>query len=110
MLPATLGGAEDELPSTSTGNIRRNKLDRFRTCLRDENIRFIEDIVANRSYKQHAVTDANFLKNILIRREGEHESLGNIIAILKAPATRVARVYLENDKERERAAELFAKC
>ncbi len=67
-----------EFPSTSTGNVPRNKLERFRSKLRSDGLYFIEDMISHRSYKQHAVTDSNFLKNILIKKDGEHESLGNV--------------------------------
>jgi hypothetical protein len=99
-----------QLPSTTSGNVPRNKLERFRAKLRAEDIHFIEDIVSHRSYKQHAVTDTNFLKNILIKKEGEIESLGIVSDFLKAPATRVARVYFENGEARERARTIFQTC
>jgi hypothetical protein len=95
-----------ELPNTGQ-NIPRNKLQRYRTALTEGGIYFIEDILSHRSYKQHAVTDSNFLKNILIRKDGEHESLGNVSLHLKEPAPRVARLYFRNDDERDRAKEIF---
>src|ERR1700722_20128573 len=81
-----------ELPSTSTGNIGRNKLVRFREALKEKEIYFVEDKLSHRNYKQHAVTDESFLKNILIKIDGEHESLGSVSALLKTPVVRVVRV------------------
>lgn len=96
-----------EVPSTSSGNIGRQKLKRFREALQNENIYYIEDILSHRSYKQHAVTDSDFLKNILIKVEGEIESLGNVSLLLKEPAPRVARVYFRNEADKGRAQMIF---
>jgi len=96
-----------ELPSTAAGNIGRNRLDRFRDALREEKIHFIEDILSHRSYKQHAVTDPNFLKNILIKKDGEHESLGSVSRLLKEPMPRVARLYFRSQDDCEKAQQLF---
>jgi uncharacterized protein len=96
-----------EIPSTTTGNIGRNKLERFRAALRDSDIYFIEDILSHRSYKQHAVTDSSFLKNILIRKDGEIESLGSVSLLLTAPAPRVARIYFRNDFDRDKAKKIL---
>ena len=62
-----------EVPGTTTGNVGRQRLKRFREALHNENIYYIEDILSHRSYKQHAVTDTDFLKNILIKIDGEIE-------------------------------------
>jgi len=99
-----------ELPGTPTGNVGRNKLERFRARLRADEIYFIEDILVNRSYKQHAVTDPDFLKNILIKKDGEVESLGHVSTLLKGPETRVARVYFKTGDDRERARIIFRDC
>ncbi|QAY95100.1 hypothetical protein CWB41_04630 [Methylovirgula ligni] len=96
-----------EIPSTVSGNVPRSKLERFRTALQTENIYFIEDIISHRSYKQHAVTDPNFLKNILIKKDGEIESLGNVSGFLRAPAPRVARIYFANSGARDRARVVY---
>lgn len=96
-----------ELPSTATGNIGRNKLVRFRGALTEKGIYFVEDRLSHRSYKQHAVTDENFLKNILIKVDGEHESLGSVSSLLKTPVSRVARFYFRNQKDREDGEKLF---
>jgi HD superfamily phosphohydrolase len=96
-----------ELPNTASGNIGRNKLEKYRAALRAEDIYFIEDILAHRSYKQHEVTDSNFLKNILIEINGEIESLGSVSLLLKEPAPRVARIYFRSISDRDRAKEIF---
>lgn len=96
-----------EIPSTATGNIGRNKLERYRRALIDEKIYFIEDILSHRSYKQHAVTDSDFLKNILIKKDGEIESLGSVSLLLTEPAPRVARIYFRSEADRERAKTIF---
>ena len=96
-----------ELPSTATGNIGRNKLLRFREALSGKNIYFVEDKLAHRNYKQHAVTDESFLKNILIKINGEHESLGSVSSILKTPVTRVARVYFRSREDCEEGRRLL---
>lgn len=96
-----------ELPSTATGNIGRNKLVRFRDALTDRQIYFVEDRLSHRNYKQHAVTDENFLKNILIKINGEHESLGHVSSLLKTPVNRVARIYFRNEDDREVGKRLF---
>lgn len=88
-----------ELPSTASGNITRNKLQRFRQALQESDIYFVEDKLVHRNYKQHAVTDESFLKNILIKINGEHESLGSVSALLKTPVTRVARVYFRSNED-----------
>jgi uncharacterized protein len=88
-----------ELPSTSTGNIGRNKLVRFRDALKEDGIYFVEDKLSHRNYKQHAVTDESFLKNILIKIDGEHESLGSVSALLKTPVLRVVRVYFRSAED-----------
>jgi HD superfamily phosphohydrolase len=80
-----------ELPGRPTKNIGRNKLERYRDALKNEKIYFVEDIVVHRSYKQHAPTDPNFLKNILIKHEGEVEPLGSVSLHITEPAPRVAR-------------------
>jgi len=99
-----------ELPSTSTGNIGRNKLERFRAALRQDNLYFIEDIVSQGNYKQYAVTDINFLKNLLIKKEGEYECLGNVSSLLKGPVARVARIYFRNEEDRDAAKLKFQTC
>jgi hypothetical protein len=96
-----------ELPSTASGNIGRNRLERYRTALQDEGIYFIEDILSHRSYKQHEVTDSDFLKNILIETKGEIESLGSVSQLLKEPAPRVARIYFRSSSDRDRAQAIF---
>jgi uncharacterized protein len=96
-----------ELPSTATGNIGRNKLVRYRDALKEKNIYFVEDKLSHRNYKQHAVTDESFLKNILIKIDGEHESLGNVSALLKTPVVRVARIYFRNQADREDGEKIF---
>ena len=96
-----------EIPGTPTRNIGRNRLDLFRSALRGEEIYFIEDILSHRSYKQHAVTDTDFLKNILIKQDGEIESLGSVSLLLREPAPRVARVYFRSEADRDRARVIF---
>jgi len=96
-----------ELPSTATGNIGRNKLLRFRHALLEREIYFVEDKLSHRSYKQHAVTDESFLKNILIKINGEHESLGSVSSILTTPVTRVARVYFRSREDCDEAKRIF---
>jgi uncharacterized protein len=96
-----------EIPSTTSGNVPRAKLERFRAALTEEHIYFIEDIISHRSYKQHAVTDPNFLKNILIRKDGEIESLGSVSGFLKTPAPRVARIYFETSEARDKAKTIY---
>ncbi len=96
-----------ELPGTATGNIGRNKLVKFREALKDSSIYFVEDKLAHRNYKQHAVTDESFLKNILIKVDGEHESLGNVSSLLKAPVVRVARVYFRSLEDRAEGQKIF---
>ena len=99
-----------ELPSTATGNVPRINFERFRAKLREEGLYFVEDIVSHRRYKQHEVTDANFLKNILIKKDGEPESLGDVSALLRTPERRQARIYLESRDARDRAIEIFQTC
>ena len=96
-----------ELPSTSTGNIGRNKLVRFRDALKEKEIYFVEDKLSHRNYKQHAVTDESFLKNILIKMDGEHESLGSVSALLKTPVVRVVRVYFRSTEDCVAGRKLF---
>jgi hypothetical protein len=96
-----------ELPSTAARTIGRNKLDKFRNALKDAGIHYIEDILSHRSYKQHAVTDENFLKNILIKKDGEVESLGHVSLLLKEPAPRVARVYFRVQSDCDEARAIF---
>ena len=96
-----------EIPPTATGNVGRNKLDRYRAALREAKIYFIEDIFSHRSYKQHAVTDLSFLKNILIKKAGEHELLGNVSLLLKEPAPRVARLYFRTAEDRDAGKTIF---
>jgi uncharacterized protein len=99
-----------ELPSTSTGNIGRKKLERFRAALQEKGLYFIEDIVSHRNYKQHAVTDTSFLKNLLIKKDGEYESLGHVSSLLTGPVARVARIYFRSDQDREAAKSAFQTC
>jgi hypothetical protein len=96
-----------EIPSTATGNIGRNKLQTYRDALNAEKIYFIEDIITHRNYKQHAVTDSSFLKNILIKKDGEHESLGSVSLLLTQPAPRVARIYFRSKEDRDRGQTIF---
>jgi hypothetical protein len=65
--------------------------------------------VSHRSYRQHAVTDTNFLKNILIKQDGEHESLGSVSLYLKEAAPRVARLYFRAREDRDKGQEIFRK-
>jgi uncharacterized protein len=97
-----------ELPSTATGNIGRNKLVRYREALKEKGIYFIEDKLSHRNYKQHAVTDESFLKNIIIKINGEHESLGTVSTLLKAPVVRVARIYFRNQDDCDSGKRIFA--
>jgi hypothetical protein len=85
-------------------------LERFREALKDKDIYYLEDIVSMRSYKQYAVTDSDFLKNILIWKGTEIESLGNVSSILTAPAKRSARIYFRDESARRVALEIYMKC
>lgn len=96
-----------ELPSTSTGNIGRNKLVKFRAALNERGIYFVEDKLSHRNYKQYAVTDESFLKNILIKVDGEHESLGSVSALLRTPVARIARVYFRSVDDCAEGRKLF---
>jgi HD superfamily phosphohydrolase len=96
-----------ELPSTSTGNIGRNKLVKFREALKEKGTYFVEDKLSHRNYKQHAVTDESFLKNILIKVDGEHESLGSVSSLLKTPVVRVVRIYFRSTEDCAEARKLF---
>jgi HD superfamily phosphohydrolase len=96
-----------ELPNTEAGTVPRARLDRFVQRLSENSIKFIDDIVSQRSLKHYDVTNSSFLKNILIRQGSEIEALGNVSSIVRAPARRVARLYFENREDRDRAEELF---
>lgn len=99
-----------ELQNTEGGNVPRRKLDRFRSALADSSIYYVEDIISLRSYKQYAVTDANFLKNILIWKRQEIEPLGSVSDILKVPPKRSARIYFRTSADRDAAAKIYAAC
>ncbi|HEY1781301.1 MAG TPA: HD domain-containing protein [Roseiarcus sp.] len=99
-----------ELQNTEGGNVPRRKLERFRGALRENGIYFVEDILAHRSYKQYAVTDANFLKNILVSKDHEIEPLGSISDILKVPPKRIARIYFRTSADRDAAIALYVTC
>jgi hypothetical protein len=99
-----------ELPPTETGSVPRAKLERFRSKLSEGKIPYIEDIVAQREYKQHDVTNSSFLKNILIKVGGEIESLGSVSSLVRTPARRSARIYFRTVEHRDRAAGLFDAC
>jgi HD superfamily phosphohydrolase len=96
-----------ELPNTEAGTVPRARLDRFKQRLNESRIRYIDDIVSQRSLKHYDVTNSSFLMNILIRQGSEIEALGNVSSIVRAPARRVARLYFENREDRDRAEELF---
>jgi len=99
-----------ELQNTESGSVPRRKLEKFRTALTENGIYFVEDILSHRSYKQYAVTDSNFLKNILIWKGNEIESLGTVSDILKVPAKRTARIYFRNSTDRDSALAIYASC
>ncbi|MFC5066402.1 HD domain-containing protein [Flaviflagellibacter deserti] len=92
-----------DLPSSETGEIRREKASKFIEALRSENIAFFADRLPGKAYKQYDVMDRNFLKNIMVEADGEHEPLGRVSQLVQAIPAKPTRIYFDCSKDRDRA-------
>jgi HD superfamily phosphohydrolase len=96
-----------ELPTYSTGEIRKALSIKFIDRLKNSKIEFFDDRVPAKDYKQYDVMDENFLKNILIKKDGEYEPLGWSSEIVKNPPAKKIRIYFTSEHGRDRAAKIL---
>ncbi|MBK8768853.1 MAG: HD domain-containing protein [Rhizobiales bacterium] len=99
-----------ELPASNSGAVKSNLAMKFVDALKNEKIDFVPDVIPAKSYKQYAVMEKNFLKNILIKKDGEPQSLGEVSNIVKSLGEKSARLYFKSDDDRSKAIELLKKC
>lgn len=96
-----------ELPTSPSGEIRKGASAKFIDALKEKKIFFFDDRVPAKEYKQYDVMDENYLKNILVKRDGEFESLGQISEITKNPPAKKIRLYFRTREDRDKAQALL---
>jgi uncharacterized protein len=99
-----------ELPASNSGALKPNLAKRFVDALKQDNIEFVPDVIPAKTYKQYAVMEKNFVKNILIKKDGEPQSLGEVSNIVKSLGEKSARLYFVSNDDREKAREIMKKC
>ncbi|MEA2974554.1 MAG: uncharacterized protein QOF19_74 [Alphaproteobacteria bacterium] len=99
-----------ELPTSSSGEILKSASAQFIDVLAEKKIEFFDDRLPAKSYKQYDVMDENYLKNILIKKDGEYEPLGTVSEIVKNIPPKMIRLYFRNTKDRDKAHSLLEKC
>lgn len=99
-----------ELPASNTGAIKQSLAKKFVDALKAEKIDFVSDVITGKTYKQYAVMEKNFLKNILIKKDGEAQSLGEVSNIVKSLGEKSARLYFKSTDDKEKATALLKKC
>jgi HD superfamily phosphohydrolase len=96
-----------ELPTHGSGEIRKAAASKFIERLQNSNIEFFDDRVPAKDYKQYDVMDENYLKNILVKKEGEYEPLGWNSEIVKNPPAKKIRLYFRTKQARDRAMKIL---
>jgi len=96
-----------ELPTYSSGEIRKGISSKFIDRLKNSNIEFFDDRLPVKDYKQYDVMDENFLKNILVKRDSEYEPLGWSSEIVKNPPAKKMRIYFKTEQGRDRATKIL---
>jgi uncharacterized protein len=99
-----------ELPTSNSGKLKANLAAKFVDALKSEKIEFIDDVLAAKTYKQYAVMEKNFLKNILIKKENEAEPLGEVSQVVKSLGEKTIRLYFKTSEDKLKANELLKKC
>ena len=97
-----------ELPTYGSGEIRKMAASKFIERLRNSKIDFFDDRLPAKEYKQYDVMDENYLKNILVKKDGEYEPLGWNSEIVKNPPTKKIRLYFKTQQGRDRAMKILA--
>jgi len=97
-----------ELPTYGSGEIRKSAASKFIERLKNSNIEFFDDRLPAKEYKQYDVMDENYLKNILVKKDGEYEPLGWNSEIVKNPPVKKIRVYFKTQQGRDRAVKILA--
>lgn len=99
-----------ELPTSSSGEILKSASANFVNALTENRIHFFDDRLPAKSYKQYDVMDETYLKNILIKKDGEYEPLGKVSEIVKNIPPKTIRLYFRSKEDRDRAADLLKQC
>jgi HD superfamily phosphohydrolase len=99
-----------ELPTSSSGEVRKTASAQFIDALGENKIQFFDDRLPIKSYKQYDVMDDTYLKNILIKKDGEYEPLGNVSEVVKNIPPKTIRIYFRTRDDRDRADRILAKC
>jgi hypothetical protein len=97
-----------ELPTYGSGEIRKAAASKFIKRLRDSNIDFFDDRLPAKDYKQYDVMDENYLKNILVKKDGEYEPLGWSSEVVRNPPAKRIRLYFKTGKGRDRALKILS--
>ena len=99
-----------DLPTQTTGQLKVNLAAKFVEQLKSNEIRFFEDVPPIKSYKQYDIRDPDFVKNILIKHDGEHVPLGNMSEVANNLPQKRVRLYFPTKNDRKAAEEIMKKC
>lgn len=92
-----------ELPRTAAGRHSAVLAARFFDGLKTERIEHINDVLPAKLYKQYDVMEPSFVKNILVKRDDDYDSLGEVSEAVKTLPTKTLRVYFTSEADRARA-------
>lgn len=99
-----------DLPTAADGNVAQSHVGNFRKVLIERGVKFEIDIVPQKSYKQYDIMEENFVKNILVKKDGEYMALAGISESVRLLPKKKARIYFNDRAARETAKELLAAC
>lgn len=80
-----------------------HKLSRFVDALNTERIWHEIDVLEPKHYKQYAILEPNFVKNILVKEGDDFRPLGELSSIALTLPPKGVRVYFADSKDRDRA-------
>lgn len=99
-----------ELPTNQNGQIKPRLTASFIEALKSKKVPYISDVLPPKSYKQYAVMEENFLKNILIKKGNEPVFLGDASNIVKSLGEKSVRLYFENQELKDAAIQILKQC
>ena len=99
-----------ELPTNNSGKLKHQLAGRFIEALKDAKIPYIDDVIPSKTYKQYAVMEKDFLKNILVKKGEEIEPLGDVSTVVKSLGEKKVRLYFANQADKVKSLEILKKC
>ena len=99
-----------ELPTSNSGKIKANLAGKFIDALKTDGIFYIDDILPAKTIKQYDVMEKHFLQNILVKKDGEAEPLGEVSNVVGSLGEKRVRLYFKTEQDREKAKVILRKC